>query len=233
MTQLSRADASCAKQDFFWNDLTDFIAASPSAPASQFAGPSRPSSTVPTRTSPLPEVFQSRPLPPLPPLRIAQNVGEHPSRSSTFDQLISAQYSLPHSEPPVSPPPPPPPQLRRFNTVEPVYVHSVLKAPSPSCSGGAWECREGEDILLEDQVERCLSRSFRSQDADNMGQCDFRIFELGKDRYNLPTRRIAIRSCENGDQCISFCEAPSVIDVLQKCLLNLNRDATRQRPCRN
>ena len=213
----------------FWNDLTDFTAASPRAPASQLAGPSRSSSTVPIRISPLPEVFHSRPLPPLPPLRIAQSVGEHPFRSSTLDQRFLTQSSLLHSEPPASPPP----QPRRFNTDEPVYIRSESNVPSRSRTEGAWECREGENILMEDQVERCLSRSSRSQDADKMGQCDFRIFELGKDRYSLPTRRIAIRSCENGDQYISFCEGPSVIDVLQKYLLNLNRDATRQRPCRN
>ena len=214
---------------FFWNDLTDFTAASPRAPASQVAGSSQSSSTVPTRTSPLPEVFQSRPLPPLPPLQIAQSVGEHPFRSSTLDQRSSSQSSLPQSEPPASPPP----QPRRFNTDEPVYIRSESNVPSPSRSEGTWECREGEDILMEDQVEQCLSRSSSSQYADDMGQCYFRIFEIGKDGYSLPSRRIAIRSCENGKQCLSICEAPCVIDALQTCLLHLSRDATRQRTYRN
>ena len=233
---------------------------------------------VPTRTSPPPKVFEDRPLLPLPPLRIPQSVGQPPFRSFTIGQPTSSQFSLPHSEPPTSPPPP---QTRRFNTVEPVYSHSTSRAPSsssserppqprrfdtiepapkappPSRSEGAWECREGECILIEDQVERCLSRSFRSQDADqdldqdadqdadqdgdqdadqdaeNMGQCDFRIFELEKDGYCLPTRRIAIRSCENEVKCISYCEAPLNIDVHLICSLHLSRDATGQRTCRN
>ena len=209
---------------------------------------------VPTRTSPPPKMFEDRPLLPLPPLRIPQSVGKPPSRSFTVGQPTSSQISLPHSEPPDSPPFP---QPQRFNTVEPVYGHlkskaplsssserppqsrrfdtiePASKAPPPSRSEGAWECREGENILVEDHIERCLSRNFSGQEADNMGQCDFRIFELRKDGYSLPTRRIAIRSCENGERCISFCEAPQIIDVLRKCLLHLSRDATGQRTCRN
>ena len=166
----------------------------------------------------------------------------------------SSQFPLPHSEPPASPPLS---QPQHFNTDEPMYGHLKSKAPSssslerppqsrrfdtiepaskappPSRSEGAWECREGENILVEDQIERCLSRNSSSQDADNMGQCDFRIFELRKDGYSLPTRRIAIRSCESGERCISFCEAPLIIDVLRKCLLHWSRDATGQRTCRN
>lgn len=172
MAQLFRADVSRAEQIFICNHLTDFTAASSSAPASQFP--------------------------------------------------------LPHSEPPASPPP----QPRSFDPVEPVYVRPSSTVPPSPRSVGAWECREGENILVEDHIERCLSRNFSGQETDNMGQCDFRIFELRKDGYSLPTRRIAIRSCENGERCISFCEAPQTIDVLRKCLLHLSRDATGQRTCR-
>lgn len=235
MTQLSRANVSRAEQHL-WNHLTDFTADSPRVPASQPVGSSQSSSTVPTRTSPPPKEFVSRPLPPLPPLRMTQSVGKPLVRSSTVDPPSSSQLSLSHSEPPAFPPPP---QVRRFNTVEPVCAPSSPNAPSPSSmedppqsrpfetcepeqvrspsnapsplgSGGAWECREGEDILIEHQVERCSSeryssRSSRSQDADNMGQCYFRIFEFGKYGYSLPSRRMAIRSCENWNQCISSC----------------------------
>lgn len=180
---------------------------------------------VPTRTLPPRKVFESRPLSPLPPLQSAQ-----PSlRRSTIGQPSSSQIPPHSAKPPASPPPSPLPQPRR-NTVEPVYVRSASKAPLPSLSEGAWECREREDILTEFQVERCSSCRSRSQDADNMGQCDFRIFELWK---GVPARRIAIRSCENGEQCISFCEAPCITDVLQICSLHLSRDATGQRTCRN
>ena len=158
--------------------------------------------SVPTRTSPPSKVFEPRPLPRLSRLRIAQSIDKDSLRPFTLNQPSSSQFSLPYSEPPASPPPL---QSRRFDTVEPVNVRSELNVPSPSRSEGAWECREGEDILMEGQVEQCLSRSSRSQDADNMSPCDFRIFELGKDGYSVPSRRIAIRSYENEEQCISLC----------------------------
>ena len=186
---------------FICNHLTDFTAASSSAPASQTVGPSRTPSMVSTMASPPRKTVESRPLPPLSPPLNAESFGRPRLWSSTVDQPSSSQSSLPYCEPPASPPP----QPRRIDTVEPVYVRSASTVPSPSRSEGAWECREGEDILMEDQIERCNSSS---QDTDNMGQCDFRIFELRKDGYSLPTRRIAIRSCENGERCISFCEAP-------------------------
>ena len=174
-------------------------------------------SPIPTKTSPLPQRSEFHQIPPLPPLWDPQSVGKPPLRSCTDDQLPSPQSSLPHSEPPASPPPP----------------RSPLDVPAPSRPGGAWECREREYILMEGQVERCLSRRSRSQDVEELGQCDFRIVEFWKDGYCLPTRRIAIRSCENGEQCISFCESPCVINVLEKCSMHLTRDAARQRTSQN
>ncbi len=213
----------------FWNHLTDFTAASSRAHISEFAGPNRSSSMVPTMTSPPRKAFGSFPLRPLPPLQSA----EPPPERFTINLPSSSQIPPQSTKPTASPPLSPLPQPRRFNTVEPVYLRSASKAPSPSLSEGVWECREGENILIEFQVERCSSRRSKSQDADDMGQCDFRIFELWQDLHSPPARRIALRSCGNGEQCISFCEAPCIIDVLQTCSLHLSRDATGQRTCRS
>ena len=208
----------------FWNHLTDFTAASSREHISEFVGPNRSSSMVPTMTSPPCEAFGSFPQRPLPPLQSAEPLPER----FTIDQPSS--QIPPHStKPKASPPPSSLPQPRRFNTVEPVDLRSASKAPSPSLSEGVWECREQENILIEFQVIRCSSRRSRSQDADDMGQCDFRIFDV----HSPPARRIALRSCGNGEQCISFCEMPCIIDVLQMCSLHLSRDATGQRTCRS
>ena len=198
-----------------WNHLTNFNTASPRTLASHVARSSRTSSTGSARTSPPPEMFESRPPRlPLPPLQSLQSVDKLPLRRSTIDQPSSSQITPPFAKPPPSPPPSPLSLPRRFNTVGPVHVRSASEASSPSPVGGAWERREGEYILIEFQAEWCSSRRSGSQDADNMGICDFRIFELEKDD-SLPTRRIAFRSCENWEQCISYCEAPRIIDILQ------------------
>lgn len=199
----------------FRNHLTDLTTASPRTLASHVARSSRTSSTGSTRTSPPPKMFESRPRLTLPPLQSPQNVDRPPFRRNTIEQPSSSQILPPLAKPPASPPPPSPlPLSRRFNTIEPVHVRSASKASSASPVEGAWECREGEYILIEFQAEWCSSRRSGSQDADNMGQCNFRIFDLGKDD-SLPTRRIAFRSFENLEHCISFCEAPRIIDILQ------------------
>ena len=190
----------------FWNYLTDFTAASPRTLATQAIGSSRTSSTKSTSSSPPPKVFESRMLP-FTPLDSTQSVDKPPLRRNTIDQPSASQARPRVAQPPDSPPPSPLPLPRRFNTVEPVHFRSASHVSSPSPVEGAWECREGEHILMEFQVECCSSRRVGSQVADNLGQCDFRIFELGKDD-SLPTRRIAFRSCEHGERCMSFCEAP-------------------------
>ena len=209
----------------FWNHLTDFTAASSREHISEFVGPNRSSSMVPTMTSPPREAFGSFPQRLLPPLQSAEPLPER----FTIDQPSSSQIPLHSTKPTASPPSSPLAQPRRFNTVGPVHLRSASKAPSPSLSEGVWECRERENILIEFQVEWCSSRRSKSQDADDMGQCDFRIFDV----HSPPARRIALRSCGNGEQCISFCEAPCIIDVLQTCSLLLSRDATGQRTCRS
>ena len=198
----------------FWNHLTDFTAASPRTLASHGAGSSRTSSTVSTGSSPPPKVFGSRPRIPLPPLQPTPSVDKLPLRRNTIDQPSASQILPCSAEPPASPPPSPLPQARRFNTVEPLQFRSASNVSSPSPVEGAWECREGEHILMEFQGEMCSFRRVGSQVADNIGRCDFRIFELGKDD-SLPTRRIAFRIREPGERCMSFCEAPRNVVVLQ------------------
>ena len=191
----------------FWNHLINFTAASSRTLVSQAVGSSRTSSTVSTRSSPPPKVFEPRPLLPLPPLQSTQSADKPPPRRNTIAQPPASQTSPRLAPPAASPPPSPLPLPQRFNTVEPVHLRSASNGSSPSPVEGAWEYREGEYILMEFQAECCSSRRVGSQVADNMGQCDFRIFELGRDD-SLPTRRIAFRSCEHGERCISFCEAP-------------------------
>lgn len=176
---------------------------SPRTLASHGAGSSRTSSTGSTGSSPPPKVFESRPRFPLPPLQPTQSVDKPPLRRNTIDQPSASQIPPRLAQPPASPPPSPLPLPQRFNTVEPVHFRSASNVSSPSPVEGAWECREGEHILMAFQGEMCSFRRVGSQVADNMGRCDFRIFELGKDD-SLPTRRIAFRSCEPGERCMSF-----------------------------
>ena len=201
-------------EQHFWNHPTDTPAAPSGTLASRVAGSSRTSSTVSTMSSPPPKVFESRPLTPLPPLQSTQRVDKPPLRRNTIDQPSTSQTPPHLAQPPASSPPSPLPLPRRFDTVEPVHLRPAPKASSPSTVEGAWECRGEEHILMEFQVEWCSFRRAGRQDAENMGQCDFRIFEHGRDD-SLPTRRIAFRSCEHEEQCICFCEAPRNIDVLQ------------------
>jgi hypothetical protein len=162
---------------------------------------------VPTRTSPPPKVSESRPLPPL---SSARSVVDPPLRRFPVDQPSSSQSPSAHSAQSLSPPPPP----RCFTLDEPVHSSSSSKAPSRSLSEGAWDARDGEHVLVEAQVERYMSHGSTRQEPDNMRQCDFRIFELENYSYNIPTRRIAMRSSEHEELCISYCEAPWVIDIL-------------------
>ena len=205
------------------------MVASPTAPASQYAGSTRSLSIVPSRTSPSSNIsFKLGPLPPL--YFVRSTSGSLLGQPLLDQQSLSRSVSTPATQP-MGPPPPPPrrstvaqPSLsqsqladsaqitdlpvpsRPFTVDKPVSSSSSSNAPLRSLAESAWEGREGEDILVEARLERYRSRGPRSQDPDEMRQCDFKIFELMSDRYNIPTRRITIRSCEREEQCISYCE---------------------------
>ena len=204
------------------------MAASPTAPASQYAGSTQSSSIVPSRTFPSPnESFKPGPLSPLHFVR--STVGSPLGQPLLDQQSLSRSMSTPAAQP-MGPPPPPrrstvaqpslsqsslahsaqitdlPVLSRPFTVDKPVSSSSSSKAPSRSLAESAWEGREGEDILVEARLEWYRSHGPRSQDPDEMRQCDLRIFELMSDRYNIPTRRITIRSCEREEQRISYCK---------------------------
>lgn len=181
-------------------------AASPRVPASQIAGPSRTLSMVPIRASTQPKVFESRPVPPI---SFARSVVSPPFRRPTIDQSSSSRFPSAHSTQSLSPPP-----SRGFPPDEPVYSSSSSEAPSRSLSEGAWDARDGENVQVEEQVYCDMSHGSTRQEPDNMRQYNLRIFELVNDSYNIPTRRIAIRSFEHEEICYSYCEAPWVIKIL-------------------
>lgn len=175
------------------------MAVSPRAPDSQLAGPSRSSSTAPTAVSPFPpNLSRSRTIPisatqPVEPFRA--------SHQSTYDQPSSSLSSLPAAR--IRDPRPLPQSLFVDELNDP---RSLSKASPHSVPANPWEVRDGEDILMEEQIQNYLFFNARSQRPFSMAQCDLRIFEL-HGRFSMPTRRIAVRGCGPGKQCVSHCKS--------------------------
>ena len=146
----------------------------------------------------------------------------HPPQP-TVDQPSSSQSVLAQ---PIHPPPSPPspPLVRRPTVDKPGSSYSLSKAPSRPLAEGAWEGREGENILLEAPRTLYWSHEPRNKDPDEMRQCDLRIFELVNDRYSIPTRRIAIRSHELEEQCASYCKTRRIVDIIGTRIMLIARE---------
>ncbi len=93
-------------------------------------------------------------------------------------------------------------------------LRSPSKASPHSVSANPWEIRSGEDVLVEAQIQNYVFSGTRSQGPLSMAQCDLRIFEL-HGRLSMPTRRITVRSCGPGEQCVSHCRTLWIFDTPQ------------------
>jgi hypothetical protein len=110
-------------------------------------------------------------------------------------------------------------------------ISSSIVRP-PSLAAGAWNGREGEELLIEAHLVWYESHGAQSQDPDSMQQSKCRIFELAKNGSNMLTRRIAIQSGEDEQQLVSYCKAeqiPFKSPVLsnRSVLTTSDRDASR------
>ena len=168
-----------------WYHRTDFTTASSRTLASHVAGSSRTLSTVSTRNSPPPKIFEFRPLLALPPLQFPQSIVKPPPRRNTFNQLSSCQIPLHCAQLPASLSPSYLPQPRPFNTFEPVYVRS---ASSPSPVEGAWGYQEGEHAFIEFQIEYCSSRRSGPKLQTTWAKVTLGCSNLGKSIVCLPKK---------------------------------------------
>jgi len=171
-------------------------------------------------------------------------VGPH-SRSFTIDQPSSSKTQSKSSPPLMGTPPKrsmthdPPPSLAFLtsalqpllsHTFPPTATHQRLSSSDSSSAGSllgatdVWESREGEELLIEAQFVQCRCFGPRRQDPERMPQCDCRIFELANEVCGLPTKRIALRSCQDEGHSVSYCKSRWTFNI-RKIKFRLNDTA--------
>lgn len=201
-----------SKSLLLFTSLTESIAFSPRASTSPFAGPSQSSNTLPTRTWPSPNTTGDS-------LSMRSFHSAQLTQSPSEPQSLSRSVSTPATQP-FGPPHPP----QRSIVDKPASSHRSSEEASYSPAGGAWEGRVGEDILVDAPINRFQSHGPRNQDSDKLRQCDLKIFEIVNERYSIPTRRIAIRSCENEQHCVSYCKTRLFVDMVQTRIMLIARE---------
>lgn len=176
----------------------------PAAPASQFAGPSRSSSTAPNATLLLSrELSRSRTMS----TSAAQPTDlSPPSRRSTFDQPSSSQ-SFSRAAQRLGPRTPTPPSI--FD--EPNGLGSLSNVSSHSMPDNAREIQNGEGVLVEAPIQSYSFHDMNSQ-VSHGREGYLEIFEL-HGRFDMPTRRVAVRSCGPGEHCVSHCRTLWILNT--------------------
>ena len=97
------------------------------------------------------------------------------------------------------------PQCPSFD--EPILSNTPPKMAPSAPDRHAWEAREGEYILIDIASDQYESYRPEKQNPYKMRRCDLRIFELVNATYYISTRRLAVRSREHEEQCVSYCKS--------------------------
>jgi len=100
-----------------------------------------------------------------------------------------------------------------FIVDEPNYPRSLSEASSHSVAANPWEIRDGEDVLVRAPIQNYLLYDTKSRESHSR-KGDLKIFEL-RGRFDIPTRRVAIRSCGPEERYESFCRSLWILNTLQ------------------